>query len=175
MYLWSGNSILATHTAPILLPLVIGTFLNCLVWMPYQAQLAYGWTRFGIRVNTIALLVLVPAIFWVAPRYGAIGAAWLWTLLNFGYVTIGMQFMYKKLLSEEKWSWYWNDIAKQLITAIIVMVILRPIISWATDSPLTKILIYVFGLCLAICLTSMQSAHIRPLLFLMLDKFLKKK
>lgn len=174
IYLWSGDINLATKTAPILLPLALGSFLNCLVWMPYQLQLAHGWTGFAVRVNTIAVTLLVPAIFFVTPHYGAVGAAWVWALLNAGYVTIGMHYMYKKLLPSEKWSWYWHDVIKQLIPAIIVMMVAKLIITGFMYNNIIKFGIYVFALCAAIFAASWQSNQIKPLMLLSINKFFYK-
>lgn len=123
IYLWSGDINLATKTAPILLPLALGSFLNGLMWMPYQLQLAHGCTSFAVKVNIIAVTLLVPAIFFITPHYGAVGAAWLWALLNAGYVTIGTHYMYKKLLPTEKWSWYFKDLLSPLLGAIVVVIL----------------------------------------------------
>lgn len=159
IYLWTGNSALAINTAPILLPLVIGTFLNCLVWMPYQVQLAYGWTGFAIKVNTFAVLILVPAIFWIAPRYGAEGAGWVWAILNFGYVTIAMHYMFKKLLPNEKWFWYWHDVVKPLIIALFVALLVRAVSTSFSDEGIIKIIIYMFGLSLSMSLIFLESRY----------------
>lgn len=117
--LWSNDLILAKSAAPILIPLALGSMFNCLFWMPYQLQLAYGWTSFAIKLNSIAVVILVPGIYFLTIQYGAIGAAWAWALLNFGYITIGMHFMYKQLLPEEKWKWYWQDIIKQFLATSV--------------------------------------------------------
>ena len=161
IYLWSGDINLATKTAPILLPLVLGSFLNCLVWMPYQLQLAYGWTSFAIKVNVTAVILLVPAIFLITPHYGAVGAAWVWALLNAGYVTVGMHYMYKKLLPSEKWRWYGDDIAKQLLSAIAVVTIANMMVTVITDN-FAKIVFYVLVFGIALFTVSWQSSRIRP-------------
>lgn len=176
IYLWSGDANLATKTAPILLPLALGSFFNCLVWMPYQLQLAHGWTSFAVTVNIIAVALLVPAIFLVTPSYGALGAAWVWALLNAGYVTIAMHYMYKKLIPEEKWRWYWHDVIKQLIPAIIVMVMVKLIITGFMYNVITKFFIYFFALCVAIFAAIWQSNQIKPLMLLSINKnFIKAK
>ncbi len=174
LYLWSGDINLATKTALILLPLVIGSFLNCLVWMPYQLQLAYGWTTFGIRVNLVAVLILIPAIFLITPHYGAIGAAWVWALLNAGYVTIAMHYMYKKLIPEEKWRWYWHDVIKQLMPAITVMVIVKLIITNFMYNNMTKFVLCLFALFAAIFAAIWQSNQIKPLMLLSINKIFRK-
>ncbi len=127
VYMWSGNADLAKHTAPILSALVIGTFLNGVMWIPYQFQLAHGWTRLTFNVNLVAVAVLVPAIFWVVPRYGAAGAAKIWVALNAGYVLIDIQLMHRRLIPREKWRWYFSDVLLPVTGAIGVMLLARPL------------------------------------------------
>lgn len=164
VYLWSGDVNLAVKTAPILLPLTLGSFLNCLVWMPYQLQLAHGWTSLGIKINAIAVTLLIPAIFLVTPHFGAVGAAWVWALLNLGYITIGMHYMYKKLLPEEEWSWYWRDVLKQLLSAIIVVVIASLLISSFIQNNLWKLIVYSMVFSISIFAAAWQSDQIKPLI-----------
>ena len=123
VFMWSGDANLAVNTAPILLPLVLGTFLNGLMWMPYQCQLAHGWTSLAIKTNVVAVIVLIPAIFWVVPHYGAVGAAWIWVALNAGYVLIAIQFMHRMLIPDEKWCWYFADVLLPVVGALGVMLL----------------------------------------------------
>jgi len=118
--LWTGNALLANEVAPLLALLAAGTLLNGLMHIPYMLQLAHGWSSFAARVNLVAVAIQVPAILWVTPRYGAIGAAWVWVLLNAGYALIGIQFMYRRLLPGEKWTWYWSDTARPILAATLV-------------------------------------------------------
>ncbi len=117
--LWTGNQVLAHKAAPVMALLAIGTMLNSLMHIPYMLTLAYGWTGFAVRQNTVAVILLVPAILWVAPRYGAIGAAWIWIILNGGYVLIGIHFMHTRLLPKEKWRWYGKDVALPGLTSVV--------------------------------------------------------
>lgn len=175
VHLWSGDIVLAAKTAPLLVPLALGSFFNCLVWMPYQLLLAHGWTSFGVRVNAIAVTLLVPAIFLITPYYGAIGAAWVWALLNAGYVTIGMHYMYKKLLPSEKWSWYWCDVTKQLIPAIFVMMVVKLMTEGSVyDNSIIKFVIYAFASCAAMFAAIWQSNQIKPLVLKNINKLLIK-
>lgn len=127
VFMWSGNSDLATHTAPILSVLVVGTFLHTLMYMPYQLQLAHGWTSLAIHINMIAVVVFVPAVFWVVPRYGAVGAAWMWVALNGSYVLFSIQFMHRKLIPTEKRRWYFSDVLLPLSGALGVMLLAHPL------------------------------------------------
>ncbi len=120
IFMWSGDAVLAQKTSVILSVLVIGTFLNGLMYMPYQLQIAHGSTGLIVRTNVVAVALLVPAIFWAVPRYGAVGAAWLWALLNVGYALIYLQFMHRRILQQEKWRWYFADVLRPAGGSIIV-------------------------------------------------------
>nr|NJM01497.1 oligosaccharide flippase family protein [Desulfobacula sp.] len=132
--LWTQDTILVNRTALLLRLMVLGSFLNGLMWIPYQTQLAYGWTGLGIRINVVAILIIVPAILWVTPRYGAEGAAFAWVCLNLGYVMIGVQFMYRRILCAEKWIWYQQDIFQPIVPAIVIAVLLR----WLLPHPVSS-------------------------------------
>jgi hypothetical protein len=58
---------------------------------------------------------------WATLHYGAIGAAWIWLILNMSYILIGVHFMYRRLLSTEKWRWYGKDIILPTLGTITIM------------------------------------------------------
>lgn len=98
---------------------MLGNLLNGLMWIPYQTQLAHGWTSLTVRINIVAVAVIVPAILWATPRYGAEGAAWVWLVLNTGYLLVGIHFMYGRILSAEKRRWYAQDLLLPLGAALL--------------------------------------------------------
>lgn len=118
--LWTGNEALAKAVSPLLALLAVGTLLNGMMYMPYMLQLAHGWPGFAARVNTVAVILLIPSLLWIVPRYGALGAAWIWVVLNSCYVLIAIQFMHRRLLPNEKWRWYGMDIGLPLLAALCV-------------------------------------------------------
>lgn len=121
--LWTHDAILAARSAMLLSILCLGNLFNCLMWIPNQTQIAYGWVSLALRVNIISVLFFVPTILWVTPRFGAEGAAWTWVGLNIGYVLLGIHFMHKKILIAEKWRWYFEDIMRPLMAAVSVAVL----------------------------------------------------
>lgn len=123
LVLWSGNAVLAHNVAPLLALLALGTMLNGLMHIPYMLTLAYGWSGFAVRVNIVAVSVLVPAILWVTPRYGAIGAAWIWVLLNCGYLLLSTRYLYRRLLKTEMKLWYQQDLMLPMAAATLTAVL----------------------------------------------------
>jgi O-antigen/teichoic acid export membrane protein len=127
LQLWTHNVDLANRSATLLSLLALGNLLNGLMWIPYQTQLAYGWTGLATRINIISVAIIVPTILWATPHYGPEGAAWVWVSVNTGYVLIGIHFMYRKILTGEKWHWYGQDVLQPLGIAALVATLL----AWA--------------------------------------------
>jgi O-antigen/teichoic acid export membrane protein len=120
LMLWTGDATLTRAVVPVLQVLTLGTLLNSLMWMPYHLQLAHGWTRLMIKINAVAVAVLVPAILWAVPVYGAIGAAWVWVVLNAGYIIFTIYFMHRQILVTERWRWYLLDVAQPVGVMFLV-------------------------------------------------------
>ncbi len=130
--LWTQDHELVKRTGTLLSLLMVGNLLNGLMWMPYQTQLAHGWTSLSVRTNIIAVSLIVPTIIWTAPRFGSEGVAWVWISLNAGYFLIGIHFMYRRILGSEKWRWYVHDILLPLIAGIVAASILS--LLWVAES-----------------------------------------
>jgi O-antigen/teichoic acid export membrane protein len=123
--LWTRDPDLADHSARLLALLALGNMLHSFMFVPYYAQLATGWTRLAILTNLVAIVLIVPGIFWSVPRYGAEGAAWAWLTLTIGYVLISMHAFFGRVPHLDRVRWYWNDLAFPLLGACIVPVLLR--------------------------------------------------
>ena len=140
---WTSDPALSAEVAPLLRLLALGYLLNVLMWMPYQAQLANRWTALALRINIVAVALLVPALLIVVPRFGAISAAAVWVALNAGYVLVGVQLMHRRILTHEKWRWYWNDVMLPLIAGGTAVVMLRLVFTAPVESKVAQIAILV--------------------------------
>lgn len=111
---WSGSHDTAKHVAPLLRVLAIGQLANAFMNLPYMLQLAYGWTSLSIRINSAAVLFFVPAVLLTVPWLGAIGAAWVWLVLNVGYVFIVVALMHRRVLVGAMRRWYLGAVVMPL-------------------------------------------------------------
>ena len=175
LHLWTQDSDLAQRVAPLLSLLMLGNLLNGLMWIPYQTQLAYGWTSLAVRINIVAVFLIVPAILWATPRFGAEGAAWVWVSLNALRLILGVQFMHRRILLGEKWRWYMRDALAPLatgITAAIGVKFLRP----DAEALAIDFMVLAFAFCLTIVASALAANHTRRFLFTLLrsHKFLLK-
>jgi len=123
LLLWTTNAEIAQRTHTLLALLVIGTAINGLMTLPLALQLAHGWTRLVFVINTVAVIVLAPMIYFMSLYYGGIGAAWVWITLNCGYVTIMLQMMHRRLLPGHLRDWFLVDVGMPLVAALGVAVL----------------------------------------------------
>jgi O-antigen/teichoic acid export membrane protein len=118
LLMWTGNALVVQNVTPLLTLLALGTMFSGFSNIPHLLTVAYGWTRLVVYQNIVAVVLFVPSIIWATIHYGAIGAAWIWLILNVSYVLIGIHFMYRRLLVTEKWRWYRKDL---LVPSIAVL------------------------------------------------------
>ena len=164
LWAWTGDAALTQHAAPLLAVLALGTMCNGFMYIPYMAQLAHGWTGLAVRVNIVAVALIVPAIFWAVPRYGAIGAAWAWLALNAGYVTLAIHFMHYRLLPNEKGRWYRDAIFKPLIAGASITLLVKLAWPLAAGRILTALLLILTA---AVTATAVAAVTREPRVFLL--------
>ena len=125
LLLWTQDIVITNNVSKVFCVLLFGHMLNGLTWIPYQAQLAYGWTSLVVRVNIFSICVIPPVLFWIIPKYGPLGAACVWLVLNLGYCLFSVPLMFRKILKTEMWSWYLHDIIKPLVLIFATVALSR--------------------------------------------------
>lgn len=118
LLLWTGNFTTVANSYLLLSILVMGTALNGLMHLPYALQLAYGWTKLAFYLNVAAVLSLVPLMILVTCAYGAVGAAFIWVILNGALFLFSIGIMHRRLLKGELWRWCFEDIGLPLAIAL---------------------------------------------------------
>jgi O-antigen/teichoic acid export membrane protein len=125
MMIWTGNDAAATHAAPLVLALVVGTGANTLASVPASVQNAVGWPGLITTYNVIYGVLVLPVIAWVAFRFGAVPAVALWALPNIGYLFITTPIMHTRVLRGHLATWYRADVLGPTAVALCVAVLCR--------------------------------------------------
>lgn len=171
--LWTRDAELAGRVAVLLSLLVLGNLLNGLMWIPYQTQLAHGWTSLAVKVNIVAVALIVPAILWAVPRYGAEGAAWVWGALNAGYCVIAVQFMYRRILPAEKWRWYRQDVLMPLLAAGLAVGLIKNL--WPVqDTAIAQAAVLAIAAIASLTASGLAAHHVRQQAWLVAKPLLTK-
>lgn len=117
--LWFGNNEKAEILTPLVRVLLIGFTLNGFVTMPYYIQLVHKWTRLSIVKNLIALIVLLPALYYAIQYFGIMGACWIWSFLNAMYFAFEVPIMHTRILKDEQFKYYIQDIGLILVCGMV--------------------------------------------------------
>jgi O-antigen/teichoic acid export membrane protein len=154
LLLWTGNPSLAEKAAPLVVFMALGTLLNALLWIPFQMQLAQGWTSLTIKINIVAVSLFVPAVILAVPAYGGIGAARVWAALNAAVLVFEMPIMHRRLLPNEMWRWCSQDVAAPLAAAAATAFLFR----WTMPHDLSKLGEFGVLLATSICVLAAAAA-----------------
>jgi O-antigen/teichoic acid export membrane protein len=126
---WIGDDMTVAHTYRLVAVLALGTGLNCVMTMPYTAQLAHGWTALSVTKNVVAVAVVIPAMFFLISIWGELGAAATWALLNAGYVVFEIPAMHRRILRSEARRWYIVDVAVPIGLSVGVIGVARLLVA----------------------------------------------
>lgn len=169
--LWTQDDVLSSNVAPVLRLLAFGYLLNMMVWIPFETQMAHAAVSLPVKTNLVAVVFMVPAVTVLTYYFGAIGAAMAWVLLNLGYILISVQLMFRTILPNEKWRWYFEDIIIPLLPAASVLFLLEAFFDNTRGAGQQFITLLACAI-LSLLISSFFASHVREYLviFLKLNK-----
>ena len=154
LLIWSSQAQLAAEVAPILSLLSLSALLAVITNPLYNLGLANGNVSIFLRINLIAMLWFIPAMIFLVPSYGMIGAAFILTMLNLFYFLIEIYIVFRIYPDYSRTNWLQGNLLLQLFTCITIALtffLLKPEI----DS-LMATLIYI-GICFLLMLGAVIS------------------
>ena len=149
LLIWTKNAALSEVSYPILGLLILGTACNGLMNLPFALQLSYGWTKLAVIQNIVSVILLCPAFYYLAERFGAIGAASMWLIHNLGCIVFILPIIHRKLLNGGLVKWYSQAVLPPLIIAFLVtyaakMVFTFPVVPF--EQFFVIIGVFIFGI-----------------------------
>jgi len=162
LLLWTRDEELTSHVATLVSLLVVGNMMSSLMYIPYLLTLAYGWTRFMILAHSTAILIMVPIIVWGVIRFGVIAAPITWIMVTSGYLLFAIPLMHKRLLPEEKWHWYSQDVGLPALGALcpvglVAMFAPAP----RADAPIMSVFIILLAAVLSLATATLAAPRVR--------------
>jgi O-antigen/teichoic acid export membrane protein len=110
LLLWSGDPVLAQHTAPILVLYALGNGILAVSAFPYDLQYAKGNLRLHLIGNAGFVTLLIPTIIWSASHYGGVGAGYTWLTMNLIYFVTWVPLVHSKFAPGLNSQWFSRDV-----------------------------------------------------------------
>jgi O-antigen/teichoic acid export membrane protein len=85
--------------------LALGFFVNAVVSNAYMAAVACGQPNLPLKINLLALVLYLPALYWLVQQYGIGGAAAAYAGLNVYYVLTLVPVVQARVMQQEMWKW----------------------------------------------------------------------
>lgn len=125
IWIWTKNQELVNRTVPLMRIILIGTALDAYMVVPNTLLLAANKTKFILLSHTVALMIMIPAVFFLSTHYGAIGGAISVAIIFGGYFVFEAPFVFKYCLPGHYIKWIWGDIFKIALPLIIIISTVR--------------------------------------------------
>ena len=164
---WMGDPVQADQWQVVLSLLVVGTALNGMVAVPYALQLAYAWTNLTFYMTVIAAVALAPLIVILTVRYGPVGAAIAWVVVESFYMLVGVQLTHRRLMRGEFGRWCVHDVALPLAAACAVAVVAKALMPADLSRPMLVLALVAVGLA-ALVAAALAAPRVREALALWL-------
>ncbi|WP_367844555.1 lipopolysaccharide biosynthesis protein [Rhodanobacter geophilus] len=113
--IWLGDAKVAADVAPLAAWLAVGSALNGIMVFPYCLQLAAGKPKLAFLIAAGLLVITVPMVIALAIKYGAIGGAVSWAILNALYLFIGTWLTGREVMGFAGWLWLKRSVSIPLI------------------------------------------------------------
>lgn len=157
---WVGADLAALGEAPKYIPwIALGTMLNVLMMLPFNLQLAHGWSGLSARKNLVVLPFFLLALWYGIPQWGAIVGAWAWFGLNFTYYLVEVPLMHARILPADLWDWWLRDTGLPCVVGLLLFWILSVCLSGLTVIPPLVACILSVGLVFAFLLMLLHAGR----------------
>lgn len=117
---WTKDITIADNAWVLASLLSFGTAFNLISAMPYNLQLGYKHTRIGVLLNLIALIALLPSLYFGIKYLGPVGAALVMALIYVCHVLLLAFLVHRKFLVGHFARWCFVDIAPSGIAVALV-------------------------------------------------------
>lgn len=156
LLLWVGSPAVAASTAPSVAMLAAGSALNAVMHIPFALQLASGRVRLALGLSVTLVILMVPLIVVLTNRYGAVGGASAWFILNSVYLLGGAWLTHRTLLPGELRLWLLRDVGVPLAIATGIGATAATFRGWAQTGPVENLLVgtVMSAVCMLACLLS---------------------
>jgi O-antigen/teichoic acid export membrane protein len=117
---WVGNAEIASHVAPVILFLSLGTAFHSMMFMPYAIQLAFGASWLPLANNLAMMVIFVPLVTYLAKANGLVGGGQAWLIIELMYLFIGTWLTHRYVFKGVGLKWLIGPVGGPFVSSLIL-------------------------------------------------------
>lgn len=119
LLIWTGNERLAAQAAITMSLYALGNAVMAVGALPFYLQFAKGQLRLHLLGTGLFVLVLLPSLVWAVDTHGAVGAGWVWLIVNSLYFLFWIPVAHNRFAPGLHIHWLLRDVAPTALLATI--------------------------------------------------------
>ena len=112
---WTGSGALAQEASMVLGLYSVGNAIAAMMAIAFLIQFALGTLRWHLFGNLVFGALWIPGAYFIARRYGAVGAGWLWFGGNPLYLVGWLHYVFSRIVPSITWRWIVADIGPVVV------------------------------------------------------------
>jgi O-antigen/teichoic acid export membrane protein len=133
IYAWSGNAAVTIQAAPMLSLYAAAYALVAVGSLPFYLQFAYGRLRLHLLNNLVATAVLLPAYWFTARHWGAIGTGATFCIVNAVSLLSWVPWVQSRFLGAEAKRWLLPDVLLPGLVAVAAVGLAARVLPYSTS------------------------------------------
>jgi O-antigen/teichoic acid export membrane protein len=125
LLVWTGSPQVADHAWAAGTLLTVGSMALAIQIVPYNLALAHGWVKLNIGLALASLAIALPVLVLLVSRYGMVGGAATWLLINVGSTVPFILLLHRRLLPGATLRWVLVDVLRPLAAAAVCVAVAR--------------------------------------------------
>lgn len=160
LFVWTGDRSIAISSSKVLSLYAIGNSFLAVGAFPYYLQFAMGNLRLHLIGNLGNVLLLVPLIIYAAKKFGAVGAGYIWLIVNGLFLFTWVFYVHQKLVKGLSFRWILKDVVAIYTPVFLILFILLDFFHIPKSRWYTLVYIAAFSL-VSLLIASLSSSVIR--------------
>lgn len=145
LWIWTGNSMIASHAAPILILYALGNGVLVLEAFPYYLQFAKGDLKLHLIGNALFVVVLLPTLIWATLHFGVIGAGFTWLGTNVIYFLCWVPRVHMRFMKGLHLKWL-RDVGAIVLFSVFGASLLKICVIWPLGRAMNVMVLCIISL-----------------------------
>lgn len=148
LWAWTGDYVIASKAAPVLMLYSLGNGLLALAAFPYYLQFAKGDLRLHLIGNALFVSIFIPLLIWAANRYGMVGAGYAWIIANLLPFIAWLPIVHRRFVKGLHTKWLLGDVLPVILLPAALALSLRYWSVWPVSRLMTGVWLFMIGVML---------------------------